>query len=134
MKIGELARHSGVTASAIRYYEQEGLLPHPPRVSGRRSYHPSDVARIRLIQSARSVGFTIREVRVLCAGVDRKLLRPWKQLAERKILEFDEKLAELARMRGLLKKALHCECVDLVACGKFLSADPASSSRADEFH
>lgn len=63
MRIGELARHSGVAASAVRYYEELGLLPAPRRTaSGYRSYGSDSVDRLAFIRSAQAVGLTLAEV------------------------------------------------------------------------
>ena len=65
MTIGELAGRTGVAASALRYWEELGLLPAPERVSGRRRYPPSAVEQVGVILLMRDVGFTLSEVKVL---------------------------------------------------------------------
>lgn len=63
MRIGELARRSGLAASAVRYYEQLGLLPAPQRTpSGYRSYADDAEGRVAFIRSAQAVGLTLAEV------------------------------------------------------------------------
>lgn len=63
MRIGELGRRSGLAASAVRYYEQLGLLPQPERTaSGYRSYGNESIDRLTFIQSAQAVGLTLAEV------------------------------------------------------------------------
>ena len=63
MRIGELARRSGVTCSRIRFYEGRGLLPAASRRdNGYRDYAPSMVAISRFIQDAQSLGFSLREI------------------------------------------------------------------------
>ena len=63
MRIGDLARRTGLAASAVRYYEQLGLLPAPQRTaSGYRSYADDSVDRITFIRSAQAVGLTLAEV------------------------------------------------------------------------
>lgn len=64
MRIGELARHSGLAPSAVRYYERLGLLPAPRRTaSGYRSYGGDAADRLAFIRSAQAVGLTLAEVR-----------------------------------------------------------------------
>ncbi len=64
MRIGELARQSGVPATALRYYEQLGLLPEPGRTeSGYRVYGEEAVDRLAFIRAAQAVGLTLAEVR-----------------------------------------------------------------------
>jgi MerR family transcriptional regulator, redox-sensitive transcriptional activator SoxR len=58
MLIGEVARRAGLTTSALRYYEREGLLPPPARSAKRRVYDSQVIARIHIVQLARSAGFS----------------------------------------------------------------------------
>ena len=68
MKIGQAAAASGCHIETIRYYERIGLLPHPARsVSGYREYLPEEVDRLRFIQRAKVLGFTLREIKDLLA-------------------------------------------------------------------
>jgi DNA-binding transcriptional MerR regulator len=69
--IGEAARQSGVKAPTIRYYEQIGLLPAPPRSEGnRRQYDTGDLRRLAFIRHARELGFEIDAIRALLALQD----------------------------------------------------------------
>ena len=64
MRIGELARLSGMRPATLRYYEGRGLLSPPSRTaSGYRSYTPESAAQLRLIRWAKGLGFTLREIR-----------------------------------------------------------------------
>ncbi|MEP6995934.1 MAG: MerR family transcriptional regulator, partial [Acidobacteriota bacterium] len=65
MQIGELSRRTGLSPSAIRYYEQERLIPPPARVSGRRLFDQRALAQLVVVQLARDAGFTIAEIRSL---------------------------------------------------------------------
>ena len=119
MTIGEIVRLCGLRASAIRYYEEIGLLPRPQRVSGRRVYGVDDVSRIAFIQFAREAGFTLAEIKVLTGAGDpaRPLSARMRKLAEKKIEEAD-RLVERARlMKTMLSRALNCQCLNTVECG-----------------
>lgn len=64
MRIGELARRSGMAATALRYYEKAGILPGPVRTaSGYRTYNPDVLARLAFIRAAQAVGLTVAEIR-----------------------------------------------------------------------
>lgn len=64
MRIGELARQSGVPASALRYYEQIGLLPVSPRKeSGYREFHPDTLGLLGFVRAAQAIGLTLNEIR-----------------------------------------------------------------------
>ncbi|AMO94070.1 merR regulatory family protein [Collimonas fungivorans] len=69
MKIGELADKTGMAASAIRYYEQSGLLPKPERgANGYRDYADAAIERLRRIQMAQSLGFSLDVIRSVFAS------------------------------------------------------------------
>jgi DNA-binding transcriptional MerR regulator len=68
LTIGELASRAGVSTSALRYWEELGLLPAPSRVSGQRRYPPSAVQLVGTILLLRDVGFSLRELKALIAS------------------------------------------------------------------
>ena len=120
MTIGEVARKSGLAASAIRFYEQAGVLPKPPRLGGRRQYDPSILGRLAVLQRAQACGFSLAETRRLFFG-----FRPgaspserWQSLARRKLAELDELQAKIDWMRTELQRT--CACRDLDECGRRL--------------
>lgn len=122
--IGEVARRSGVSASAIRYYEGCGLLPRVPREGGRRIYDEGVLDRLAVIELAKGSGFTLREIQRLLRGLGSK--RPaaasWRRLAAGKLHELDGRIAQLERMRELLGTLSACDCPTLEDCGRALRA------------
>ena len=124
--ISQVAQHVGLQASAIRYYEQIGLLPRAGRVSGQRRYDATALYRLAIIQRARQLGFTLDEIRQLFFGfrnVTRASAR-WRTLSERKLKELDGQLENIKTVQRLLKKMMqNCHCETLDQCGKgiFLS-------------
>lgn len=128
MSIGEVARRAGIEASAIRYYESEGLLPEPPRSGGRRRYDASVLEWLSLIALAREAGFTIAEIRQLVVGFTpgtRPAVR-WRELATRKLAEIDAMVARAERMRAVLNVAIDCGCFRLEDCAALLDAGPVN--------
>jgi MerR family redox-sensitive transcriptional activator SoxR len=117
MTIGELSRRTGLATSAIRYYEEEGLLPRAARAGGRRVFDDDAVARLTVIQLAKEAGFTVAETRQLVA---RFATARWRELAERKLKEIEATAARLRTMSALLRALLECECFDLETCGRVL--------------
>lgn len=119
--ISEVARQVGLQASAIRYYEQIGLLPRADRVSGQRRYDSSVLYRLAIIQRARQLGFTLEEIRRLFFGF-RNVTRAserWHALSRRKLAELDRLMDGITTVRGLLKKMIkNCHCDTLDECGK----------------
>ncbi len=108
LTIGGLARATGVATSALRYWEELGLLPAPARVSGQRRYPASAVELVGLILVLRDIGFTLRELKTLMAsrseGFDR-----WRELHERKLAELDERIAQAQAARTAIAHGLACQ-------------------------
>jgi MerR family redox-sensitive transcriptional activator SoxR len=118
LSIGEVARRASVRTSAIRYYEDAGLLPSPRRVSGRRVYDDEIFTRLTLIDMAQEAGFTVAEIRVLMEGftAETPASERWHALATAKLIEVDAMIARAERMRALLEQALRCGCLRLEDC------------------
>src|SRR5262252_8146170 len=70
LTIGEIASRAHLSASAVRYYEDAGLLPEPPRVSGQRRYGEDVLQRLAVIDVAKRAGFTLAEIRQLLDATD----------------------------------------------------------------
>lgn len=105
LQIGTLSRRTGVNIETIRYYERSGLLPKPARTAGGyRAYSASDVERLQFIRRARSLGFSIEEVRRLLGLADRKprSCRAVHALASGHLTEIRAKIADLRRMEKVL--------------------------------
>jgi DNA-binding transcriptional MerR regulator len=131
MTIGEVARRSGVAASAIRYYEKEGLLPRPARTSGQRRYSTEVLEQVALLGYAKRCGFTLAEMRALFDGFRdaAPLGVRMKSPAQRKIAELDALAGRIAAMRASLTNVQSCACADLHECGARLSAKWGGLSR-----
>ena len=110
--IGELSRRTGVKVPTIRYYEQVGLMPVPPRSAGsQRRYGEADVARLNFIRHSRELGFEVDAIRELltmnahpdrsCADVD--------LIARRHLAEVDRRIERLMALRGELDRMIS-EC------------------------
>jgi MerR family mercuric resistance operon transcriptional regulator len=103
--IGQLAQSAGVGVETIRFYERKGLIAQPRRpADGYRRYDEQIADRIRFIQQAQELGFTLNEIKqLLSLRVDpRTSCADVKARAEDKILNIDEKLRTLRRMRNAL--------------------------------
>lgn len=126
LSIGEVARQAGIRASAIRYYEQAGLLPPPRRTSGQRRYDPAILDRLALIHFAQQAGFTIGEIRTLFEGFEEEtpISLRWQTLARDKLEEVDALMDRAQRMRTLLGRALACGCLRVEDCAKAIRGCP----------
>jgi DNA-binding transcriptional MerR regulator len=134
LTIGELAKATGVATSALRYWEELGLLPAPGRVSGQRRYPTSAVELVGMILLFQDAGFTLREQQALIAcrrdGSD-----AWRELHRRKLAELDERINRAQAARTAIAHALACQHDEgLFHCPNFtavLAARLAGSSLAE---
>jgi MerR family redox-sensitive transcriptional activator SoxR len=130
LRIGELAERVRLRPSALRYYEQAGLIPPPPRASdGTRRYPPSTVRRVALIKMAQRAGFGIADIRELLAvSVGRpSATRQWRELAARKLPEINALISDLTELRAIIAACLDCGCMDFENCQ--LLTRPANALR-----
>ena len=133
MSIGEVARRARLRASAIRYYEQIGLLPNAQRISGQRRYEPGVLNYLAVIDVAKRAGFRVDEIKQLFHGFGKGIpaFHRWQVLAQRKITEMDDLIARAKKMKRLLQRAYRCKCLDLEDCGKgFLAPRHEKTIRA----
>jgi len=119
--ISEIGRKVGLRASAIRYYEQIGILEPARRVSGQRRYDDRVLYRLAVVRRAQEAGFTLDEIRQLFFGFapSTPISQRWKKIAERKMIELNTRIEQLQSMRALLKKLeTCCECETVERCGR----------------
>lgn len=117
-RIGEVAKRAGIAASAIRYYEKEGLILQADRQGNARVYGTDIFDRLAVIELAKKAGFTIAETRELVRGISRHT-PPGPRLqamARKKLIEVEERIAEAHRIRAVLEKMTGCECPTFAEC------------------
>ena len=121
MTIGQVASRAGLRASAIRYYEEQGLLPRALRVGGKRIYEASILERLAMIELAKMAGFELREIRAVLSAGERPALI-WRKLAQAKRVELDRQISRLARMKDVLARLSGCTCSTPEECGRAFNA------------
>lgn len=107
--IGELARLTGVKVPTIRYYEQIGLIPEPPRTEGnQRRYNGASRDRLGFVAHARAMGFPMNSVKAMLdlSGHPEAPCEDIDALVGARLSEIDERLARLSRLRGELAEML----------------------------
>ncbi|MGH7685639.1 MAG: MerR family transcriptional regulator [Candidatus Dormibacteria bacterium] len=127
--IGSMARQCGVSASLLRFWEAEGLLPAVTRTeSGYRAYDTEAEARVRFIQRAQALGLSLEEVRQLLDaadghGGDAAVRDRLRHLVAHKLAETERRVTELSDLAGQLERvwvrlgeAARCECAHLGSC------------------
>ena len=103
LSIGAFAELAGVNVETIRFYQRKGLLSQPDRPYGSiRRYGEPDVARVRFVKSAQSLGFSLDEVASLLALDDGTHCDEARQAAEEKLADVRSKLADLHRIESVL--------------------------------
>jgi MerR family redox-sensitive transcriptional activator SoxR len=121
LTIGQLAQHFGLNTSAIRYYEREGVLPEPTRVSGQRRYGPDAIRRLEVLEVAKRAGFSLDEARLLLQSADAgdPAFEAIRELAQRKLPDIEALIARAQEMRSWMLTATDCSCTSLDVCGLF---------------
>jgi MerR family redox-sensitive transcriptional activator SoxR len=121
LTIGQVAERVGLNTSAIRYYERNGVLPKPFRVSGQRRYTEATVDRLRVLDVAKRAGFTLDEAKVLLATIDggTPAHEELQALATRKLPEVNALIARAEAMRDWLTTATGCDCDTFDVCALF---------------
>jgi Cu(I)-responsive transcriptional regulator len=109
MNIGDAAERSGLPAKTIRYYEDIRLVKPARGENGYRDYSSDDVHRLRFLQRARSLGFSVEECRQLLSLYTDKQRESAdvKAVAEAKLVEIDRKIAELVSLQKTLRHLVH---------------------------
>lgn len=131
LAIGELAGLTGKRPSAIRYYEQVGLLPPPVRVDGRRRYHHQTVRTLSVIDTAQRAGLALDEIKTLLSVSpdDGEAIDRLREVAERKLPEVISLIERSQLVREWLECAARCECPNLDQCPLFDHPPPDPSPR-----
>ena len=118
ISITEVTRRTGVRPSALRYYEEIGLLRSVGRVSGRRVYDEDVLQRLALIHTGQQAGFTLAELAILFNNILESDAggRGWHALVDRKLRELDALLHHVQSMKRLLEDIMDCDDASLVEC------------------
>lgn len=117
LSIGELAERSGVATTALRYYDELGLVEPVTRASGRRRYAASAIAEVGVIRFFREAGFSLAEIASLAAK-DRQSRR---EIIDRKLAEIAEQQHRLDVARAALEHGQQCPAGDPMQCSQFWS-------------
>ena len=132
LSIGDVAAATGLHASAIRYYEDAGILPKPDRVSGKRRYHPDTIDRLTLIRFCSRLGMRLTDIRgLLTTPRGTRAKEYWRRLVDGKLDEIAGLINAARGVERILRESRDCDCVTLESCA-FLRderAKPAAARR-----
>jgi MerR family transcriptional regulator, redox-sensitive transcriptional activator SoxR len=119
LTIGEVSRRSGVASSALRFYEQRGLISSERAGSGHRRYPRPVLRRIAFIVFAQRIGLSLDEIGTELAKLppDRApTRRDWSRLSSKWTSRIDQRIAELERLKAGLTECIGCGCLSLDRC------------------
>jgi MerR family redox-sensitive transcriptional activator SoxR len=119
LTIGEVAERSGVATSALRFYEQRGLLHAERNAAGHRRYPRAAIRRVAFIVFAQKIGLTLEEIARELAKLPRNRVperADWAKLSGPWTRRIDERIAELERLRAGLAECIGCGCLSLDRC------------------
>jgi MerR family redox-sensitive transcriptional activator SoxR len=119
LTIGEVSRRSGIASSALRFYEERGLISSERAGSGHRRYPRPVLRRIAFIVFARRIGLTLEEVGVELAKLPSGHVpnrRDWSRLSRTWTSRIDQRIAELERLKVSLTECIGCGCLSLDRC------------------
>ena len=128
--IGELARRSGVAASALRFYEVQGLLTSQRNAAGRRQYARGDLRRVAFIRAAQAVGLSLDQIRAALSSLPDGRTpnqKDWIRLSSAWRPLLDQRIADLTRLRDQLSSCIGCGCLSLSTCALYNPGDVAAT-------
>jgi len=129
LTIGELAERSGLATSALRYYEDEGLLHARRAASGHRRYAREALRRVAFIRAAQTVGLSLDDIRATLARLPDNRTpskSDWERVSASWRPLLDARIAELTRLRDELTSCIGCGCLSLRACALYNRDDRAA--------
>ncbi|HEX2494744.1 MAG TPA: MerR family transcriptional regulator [Steroidobacter sp.] len=130
LPISDAARQFGLRSSALRYYEQIGLLRPIPRTNGQRCYDEAALQRLAVICAARQVDLSLEEIAGLFARLrgGTPVDQGWRELSTRKIAELEQLKQQISKAQDSLRRLQNCRCSSIEMCGEKLRARVGNKS------
>ena len=129
--IGRLAARSGLAASALRFYEDEGLIESVRAPGKRRRFDRAVLRRLAFIRAAQAMGLSLDQIKASMARLpNRRTPTPadWEMISATWAPILDEKIAALTRLRGALTSCIGCGCLSLARCALYNPGDAARAA------
>jgi len=133
LPIGELARRTGIAVSAIRYYEEQGLIAPDRNAGGQRRFLRSDIRRLSFILIAQQFGFTLPQIREVLDRLPNGRTpnkADWTKIGDTFRAELDARIETLTELRKRLDKCVGCGCLSLTDCTLYNPQDRAAAKGA----
>ena len=129
LTVGELSARSGVSASALRFYERQGLIASRRTGGNQRRYAPVTLRRVALVQAGKAAGIPLERIRQALdtlPGHKTPTKRDWERLSRSWAAEVDARIATLEAIRARLTTCIGCGCLSLKTCGLLNPDDEAA--------
>jgi len=133
LTIGEVVERSGVTASALRFYERRGLIAAARTDGNQRRYDRSVLRRIAFIRAGSAAGITLTEIGAALAGLPTHRTpsrRDWERLSKRWRDDLDARIETLQALRNRLSTCIGCGCLSIDKCDLLNPDDEAAAQGA----
>ncbi len=133
LSVGQVAERSGLAASAVRWYEQQGLVSSTRTPGGARRYPRSVLRRLAFVRAAQNVGLSLAEIRAALATLPEgrtPTAQDWARLSAGWRARLDEQIAALTQLRDGLDSCIGCGCLSLGRCALSNPGDVAGSQGA----
>lgn len=130
LPIGVVAERTGVAASALRYYESEGLLTSERSEGGQRRYRRDALRRVAFIRTAQRVGLTLEDIKAAMEALPAgrtPTKADWERLSRSWRGRLDDQIAVLERLRDRLTSCIGCGCLSLRTCRLHNPGDEAAA-------
>ncbi|WP_420407031.1 redox-sensitive transcriptional activator SoxR [Hoeflea sp.] len=131
LTIGEVARRTGLAVSAVRYYDDEGLVAARRTSGGRRMFMKSDIRRLSFILIAQQLGFSLEQIRLQLKQLPLERTpgkRDWEKISRGFRHDLDQRISMLERLRDRLDGCIGCGCLSLESCALYNKDDRVSAA------
>lgn len=131
LAIGDLSERTGVAPSALRFYEDQGLIRSERTAGNQRRYARETIRRVSFVRVAQQVGLSLGEIREALDSLPRNRTpthRDWERLSRRWRPRLDAQIHLLERLRDRLDACIGCGCLSMGVC-KLMNPDDAAASR-----
>jgi len=128
LSIGELGARTGLSASALRFYEEKGLISPMRNAGGQRRFFRSDIRRVSFILIAQQLGLSIRDIKAALAGLPEgrtPTQKDWAKISREFRKALDTQINALTRIRDNLDGCIGCGCLSLKKCALYNPEDRA---------
>jgi len=129
--IGRVASRTGVAVSAIRFYEETGLIIPSRNSGGQRIFRAADIRRISFIIIAQKLGFSLKQIKFQLDSLPDKRTpdeEDWKKISRDFSVDINERIDALTQLRDKLSKCIGCGCLSLKKCAISNQDDLAAKS------